>query len=490
MPGPRASAREGGPCLNGGMRLRRLAAVLALALTLAACGSADDAGTAAPSSSAEAAETTAETAAPSGRPASEWLTDEVRAEIEQDASALVETLAGGDAGAMHERGTENTRQSITEDQLLEAWTSTEAMVGAWARVVGVDVVEAENWAVATVLTEHANGHLAASLTYTESRELDGIWFAPAMPEQVAALGGEAAPSDSPGEEVSIGEYALPGRLIVPDGAQAVVLFVSGSGPQDMDGTVGGSTLFRDVAAGLEDAGIASLRVSDRYSARPELAAEGITIQDEILDDAAAAIAFLESDPRTAGLQIVVLGHSLGAMVLPNLLADNPVVAGGILAAGSPRSLWDIMLDQNIAVFESAEAEELVGQPSLEEITAEIDRANGLTDPDAPPLLGTVPAAYVVSLNELESAEVAAGLTVPMLVMQGEQDVQVSVEADFEAWKPVLAGVPDVTYELFPGVNHLFMPSDGGGVEEYLEPATVAPEVLAAVVQWIEARFAG
>ncbi len=297
--------------------------------------------------------------------------------------------------------------------------------------------------------------------------------------------------------VTVGEYELSGMLTLPDsGTEAlapdvVVLFVAGSGPSDMDETIGaaGNAPLRDLAHQLAEAGIPSLRYDKRYHAHPESYSDSDTISDEVLDDVSAAIELLEDHPGVAGRQIIVIGHSLGGMLVPAISAAHPEVAGAVMLAGTPRTLWDVIRDQNEAQLEAMDLTAEQKDQMLSQVNAEVERANGLSDPNADPVLGQLPAAYVVSLNELDLAETARTLDIPLLVLQGEADFQVSAAADFEAWRDVLDGVPDVTYQLFPDLNHLFMKTAGkADVSDYDPENVVAPEVCTAITQWMGARW--
>src|SRR5213596_1729423 len=107
---------------------------------------------------------------------------------------------------------------------------------------------------------------------------------------------------------------------VGDGPFAAVLLVHGTGPNDRDETIGPNKPFRDLAGGLASRGIAVLRYDKRtkaYSA--EYAKKGsISIREEVIDDALAAIAFLRSQPRIDKERIFVIGHSLGAILVPEI----------------------------------------------------------------------------------------------------------------------------------------------------------------------------
>ncbi|MFT0846601.1 alpha/beta fold hydrolase [Actinomycetaceae bacterium L2_0104] len=305
----------------------------------------------------------------------------------------------------------------------------------------------------------------------------------------------ALPDGAEEIDVAVGEYELPGKLTMPgadaEGPNVVVLFVAGSGPSDMDETIGaaGNAPLRDLAYQLADEGVPSLRYDKRYHAAPESYSDSDTIDDEVLDDVSAALQMLETHPDTAGRQIIVVGHSLGGMLIPAIAAQHPEVAGAAILAGTPRTLWEVIRDQNQAQVDAMDIDPEQAEQMMAQVNEEVDRANELSDPEAEPVLGSLPAPYVVSLNELDLAETARTLDIPLLVMQGEADIQTSATVDFEAWQDVLADVPDVTYQLFPDLNHLFMKTAGvEGIADYDPENAVDPEVSKTIDSWLNERW--
>ena len=91
------------------------------------------------------------------------------------------------------------------------------------------------------------------------------------------------------------DYPLPGLLTLPDGAGPfpAVLLIHGSGPQDRDEAVGPNRPFRDLAVGLADLGVASLRYDKRTytygNSYTEEEVNAMTAREEVLDDAQLAI---------------------------------------------------------------------------------------------------------------------------------------------------------------------------------------------------------
>lgn len=344
-------------------------------------------------------------------------------------------------------------------------------------------------------------NVIVSISYGADGAVEGLYVTYALPET------EPEATESYTEyEVSVGEgdYPLDGLLTLPNGVEQppVVLLVHGSGQNDKNETIGaaGNAPFADIAHGLAEHGIASLRYDKRYYQYPELATDTVTIRDEVLDDVALAIRLLMQTESVDKERIYVLGHSLGGMLVPCIAQENPQVAGVISLAGSPRGLWEIVYDQNIAAIEAAELdasdqEELVEMVQEEydkvlELVADVRAGEDQTEEAAKlsEALFGVSGYYWASLAEIDTAAIAQELSVPMLILQGGADFQVYPERDYAAWQTLLEGKENVAFRFFEGLNHLFMLSDGTmDVTEYDEEAHVAGEVIETIAEWLNAQ---
>ncbi len=98
------------------------------------------------------------------------------------------------------------------------------------------------------------------------------------------------------------------------------MIVGGSGPTDRNGEVGGTKVYRDLALGLAAKGFAVLRFDKRtYAYRDNIAmleADRMGLREEYLDDTMAAVRLLAADPWVDASRLTLVGHSLGAWVLP------------------------------------------------------------------------------------------------------------------------------------------------------------------------------
>jgi fermentation-respiration switch protein FrsA (DUF1100 family) len=95
--------------------------------------------------------------------------------------------------------------------------------------------------------------------------------------------------------------------------------------------------------------------------------------------------------------------------------------------------------------------------------------------------------YLLSLHAVCQLVVAKSLALPMLILQGANDFQVSPTLDFAAWQRTLAGKPNVNFHLFPGLSHLFMPGPSHSPADYAKPAHVDPAVIDVIARWIKAQ---
>jgi|GEM_PF-319018 len=412
------------------------------------------------------------------------------AALEKRTSDYVSQFVNGNFSDFYADCAAALRQSITQDALKKGWNTIIQSIGApgktvssiYARQNGADVV------VSTVTCTLYNAKV--TISYGSDLKPAAIWTS-------------IAPKDPPDpqstdkwEEVSVkvGEYELPGMLTLPKGVKKppVVILIQGSGASDMNESLGTAPNrpFEDIAHGLAEQGVATLRYNKRTYQNPTVSANTVTIQYEMLDDAAAAVKLLGSDSRVDASRIYLLGHSLGGMMAPKIAADNPQIKGFISMAGSLRTLQDLSLDQNKAAI-AAEASLTEQQKSamIAEVQAELDKTKTLDDGGTGSIMG-VPTNYWKSLNAVHSADIVKSLNVPMLILQGGADFQVNPDKDYKLWQTALEGRSNATFKLYDGLSHLFMPNQipaNGALDisVYNAPNHVDPRVIADIAVWVK-----
>lgn len=446
-------------------------------------------------------------AAPAGSPSASITTVPAAraAALQRTAIALTEEMERGEYAATVALAGDAIRGKVSEKVLADAFGQVLPRVGAYQAVTGSFSAALPSGDVVYVVARHATASLRVLFSFEPGGEkLNGIHLNVATDAEIARASGAPAPTptypptgpNSTDAAVAVGVHRLPGVLTSPAAAEKrpiAVLFLWGSGPQDRDETIGaaGNKPFRDLADALAAQGITSLRFDKRTKTAPETFTAAATLEDEYFADARAAIGLLRQRPELAGYRLFVVGHSLGAMVLPAVLAADPDLAGGVSLAGSPRSLFDIIHDQTVAAVEaSGETAEAKGA-AIAQSRRINDALKAVTDPAATlpaEVAGVYAAPYVASLNRLDQGAVARRLTVPLLFCQGDADRQVDPVADFGAWRTLLADRPNVTFAGYPGLNHLFMPTSGLAVPaDYDPPAAVAAGVSADIAAWLIAR---
>lgn len=302
------------------------------------------------------------------------------------------------------------------------------------------------------------------------------------------------------EKIIIGKetkFPLNGILTIPNernGLVPAVVLVHGSGPSNMDGKIGNVTPFKDLAEGLSEKGIAVLRYDKRtFVYGKELKNEaGLSVKEETIEDAILAADFLRNDSRIDANKIFIIGHSMGGMLAPRIDGEGGNFAGIIIMAGSPRKLEEIMMDQNDTVLNSLnKILQIVAKKQIAALSSKFDNIYNLSDEEAKSTftLGKhVRAYYFKEMGEHPSVHYLKDSDKPVFILQGEEDFQTSIENDFNVYKKILSDRENVTFKLYPNLNHAFMPSIYGNIlkakKEYKVPQHVDQQVINDISDWI------
>lgn len=254
-----------------------------------------------------------------------------------------------------------------------------------------------------------------------------------------------------------GTGELFGSLLLPksDDPVPVVLIISGSGPTDRDGnnTDGGrNDSLKRLAWVLAKHNIASVRY-DKRGVAASLAAtpdeRNLTV-DAYVADAEAWGHKLKADTRFG--KLIVLGHSEGALIA-SLAAPGIDADAVISVSGSARPV-DQVIRQQLG--------NRLPPPLMLRSNELLDSLKaGKPDDNVPPPLQAIfrPSVqpYLISLFRQDPAAAFARLTMPALIIQGSNDIQVGVN-DARLLK---AAKPDAELALIEGMNHVMriVPND-------------------------------
>jgi len=286
-------------------------------------------------------------------------------------------------------------------------------------------------------------------------------------------------------------HNLVGLLTTPKNAinYPVVVMVHGSGPSDMDETVGPNKPFKDLAAGLAAKGIASIRYVKRTMIYSGEFGGAFTVKEETIDDALAAITLAGTLPGVDKKEIYLFGHSLGGMLAPKIATLAPSLKGLILAEAPARKFTDLMVEQNKYLYEMSKDTTQAGKKQLADVLKELERSRitdaGTMKPDSS-ILG-VPVSYWVDLNNYNQVETAKKVNKRILIFQGANDFQVAV-ADYDLWNAALGKKSNVTLKLYPDLNHLLSSQlEKGTVAQYQQAASVSETLINDIVSWIKQK---
>ena len=417
-------------------------------------------------------------------------------DLKQQAQTFVDLLQAGDFTAACRMYDANMAQALPEPKLKEAWNQLAAMVGPFQKVLSIQAVERAEYRILTLTSQCERAAIDLRLTFNQAGQLAGLTYQMTPDSTPYTPPAYVHPDSFHDYDVVVGsgDWALPATLSLPGGSgpfPAVVL-VHGSGPQDRDETIGPNRPFRDLAWGLASQGIAVLRYDKRTKAHaarftPEMIA-AITVQDEVIDDALAAVRLLRLVPQVDPARIYVLGHSVGATLAPRIGQQDPAIAGLIIMGGITRTFEDTILDQYTYLYNLSGAITDAQKAELEELKVKVARVKDPNLSAATPAkdlpLGITPA-YWFSLRGYHPDAVAAALTMRIFVLQGGRDYQVTAAGDYPAWQQALGGKPNATLKLYPRLFHLFMAGDGPSTpQEYMVENHVSDEVIDDVARWV------
>lgn len=155
------------------------------------------------------------------------------------------------------------------------------------------------------------------------------------------------------------QFALSATLTIPDETRKdlpAVLLIAGSGNGDRDGNFKKMemNIYKDLANFLTDQGFVTLRYDKRGVNRSGGSFLEAGISD-FIDDAAVCMQFLKNHPNVDPDNVLILGHSEGALIAPGVHKKEGA-AGLILLAGAAGPYKELTALQSEAAFEEMNGE--------------------------------------------------------------------------------------------------------------------------------------
>jgi len=248
----------------------------------------------------------------------------------------------------------------------------------------------------------------------------------------------------PSEKITVN-----GTLLAPSNGTDVplVIIIPGSGSVDRDGNAGPMKMeiLKQLATDLATRQIATFRYDKSVLAASKIKGfnEADMNFDDFVVDAKAVVRYFSKEKKFS--KLIIAGHSQGSLV-GMLAAEDGAVDAFISIAGAGRTIDQIMTDQVMAQ-----------SPMFKEDLAKTFAiiAEGKVDENFNPLLASIfrtsVQPFMGSWMKYDPSVELKKLSIPVLLINGTKDVQVSVQEAELLHK----AKPTATLRLLKDMNHAF-----------------------------------
>jgi pimeloyl-ACP methyl ester carboxylesterase len=308
--------------------------------------------------------------------------------------------------------------------------------------------------------DFAKGTLTMILALNAGNQLEGFRFVPYQEKNTAE-------KEADNYNLTTADATIRGTLTLPvsNGPVPVVLLIAGSGPTDRDGNnnMGLKTnVYKMLAATLQADGIACVRYDKRgvgasATGKPET---DISFESTV-NDAAGFISMLKADKRFS--RVIVAGHSEGSMI--GMLAIQRSPADKFISIAGAGEPIDVILQRQLAAQSAPLAAK--AKSMLDSLKQGHKVVN--TEPALQSLFYPAVQPYIMSWVKYDPEKEISKLKIPIQIIQGNTDAQVSVK-DAQHLKQ---GAPAAQLKIIDQMNHVLKEAPaGGGVNDitYTDPS--------------------
>lgn len=275
---------------------------------------------------------------------------------------------------------------------------------------------------------------------------------------------------------------IDGTLLVPEtnSKLPLAIIIAGSGPTDRDGNqqMMKNNSLRFLAEDLYKNDIATFRYDKRIVKQMKMRTidESKVHFGDFIQDAVSILKYFQKDERFS--KIYILGHSQGSLI--GMIAAQNEADGFISIAGAGQEIDDVIVDQL--------AQQAPGLADNARTSFDDLRVNGVAHNYSPGLASIFRKEiqpFIFSWMQYNPQEEIAKLNIPVLIINGDQDIQVQI-SEAELLK---TAKPDAAYKIIPGMNHIFKYIQGNPLEnsksynQYDLP--VMPELIDTIVKFIK-----
>lgn len=375
------------------------------------------------------------------------------------AAALFTDLTEGQYDALEKYTFDEAMSEIVrKNGLKPSLDASFAQLGKVVELHDCVSTQAEGYDVISVPAVFENGRISLNVVFDGQDRIAGIHFADYPQDETAAVSLPEGAQELDYSFTARDGKTLSGSLVLPSANtySALVILVHGSGPNDRNETLYNNTPFRDLAYLLAQQGVASYRYDKRtFLYGSECAADtGFTVKEETVYDAADALSAFRQQTEYPFDRMLILGHSLGGFLIPQI--DGEAQADGYIMLAAPSGNFADLMKQQYEYLRT-----FADKNQKAAYDAQLQQLEQLRNPDAldatKPIMGAYPAYWkdLLSYDPLQAAE---GLPAPVLVLQGEEDYQVPM-SEYEQWKTAFEDYASWQFHSYPGLSHLMMPGD-------------------------------
>ncbi len=426
------------------------------------------------------------------------LDEEKKKTLEEKTKTLTELLAKRDFDKFKESISEEFKKA-TEGQDLDVFKMLEQELGAYKEIVKTEIETQNGYYLTDSTLQFEKGTVDQTIAFNGEMVADGVNYLN-MKKDIVPEEGE--------KEITLDAgtgYPVKGMIKMPKGeVKAGIVIVDGSGPNDMNMTLGQNKMMKHLSDQLAEKGFAVLRFNKRtYQYGKELAKIGMQnktlIKDEFIDDAAEGLKTLAKEQGIPTDKLFILGHSQSGSYLPviNETAGN-LAKGYIILSGTPTNIAELSKKQLEKVIEE-------GSENADEKQVEMMKQNIKTNDEILKKIETmseeelnkpenypfgIPGVYVKDLMKYDPIKLYNDSKLPIFIRIAEFDKQVPI-SELELWKNGLDKNENDSIEEVKGANHMMQPSDGKTklanliTDEYQKDAPIVSSVIDDIAAWIE-----
>lgn len=426
------------------------------------------------------------------------LDEEKKKTLEEKTKTLTELLAKRDFDKFKENISEEFKKA-TEGQDLDVFKMLEKELGAYKEITKTEIETQNGYYLTDSTLQFERGTVDQTIAFNGEMVADGVNYLN-MKKDIVPEEGE--------KEITLDAgtgYPVKGMIKMPKGeVKAGIVIVDGSGPNDMNMTLGQNKMMKHLSDQLAEKGFAVLRFNKRtYQYGKELAKIGMQnktlIKDEFIDDAAEGLKTLAKEQGIPTDKLFILGHSQSGSYLPviNETAGN-LAKGYIILSGTPTNIAELSKKQLEKVIEEGSENADEEQVKMmkqniktnDEILKKIETMSEeeLNKPENFPY--GIPGVYVKDLMKYDPIKLYNDSKLPIFIRIAEFDKQVPI-SELELWKNGLDKNENDSIEEVKGANHMMQPSDGKTklanliTDEYQKDAPIVSSVIDDIAAWIE-----